>query len=94
MGDSNTGGGGSVQWSVRMKREKRSGRTIDSGYTKVDGADTGQIEDQDDFTISVALDGETIDQFRAAWDRQGNRAERKLKIRTDSGQIKIQWPDY
>jgi hypothetical protein len=93
MGDSETGGGASVQWSVKMKREKRSGRTIEGGYTKVDGADDGQIEGQDDFTVSVALDGETIDDFRAAWQRQGNRAVRTLKIQGDAGQIKIEWPD-
>jgi hypothetical protein len=94
MGDNNVGGGGSVQWSVRMRREKRSGRSNDGGYTKVDGADAGQIEDQDDFTVSIDLAGETLDDFKAAWQRQGNRAVRKIKIRNDSGQIKVEWPDY
>ena len=95
MGDGHTGGGGSVQWKIDMRKEKRHGRKPGS-RTVVSGADYDGLEGKD-FTISIDLDGEAIGDFKARINDVGGRAVFTLPIRYDPKgdpqQIHIHWDD-
>ena len=91
MGDSETGGGGSVQWNYKVKQLKRSSTGHSGGRDTLDGADvSGRLGDS--FTVSIAWPGDQASFLKAlSW--HGNRVEFDLVITKDKDQIKISWPD-
>jgi hypothetical protein len=91
LGDSETGGGGSVRWDYNVKKLKRSSTGQSGGRDTQDGADVSGREG-DSFTVSIAWPGDLAGFIRALrW--QGNRVEFDLIITRDKDQIKIHWPD-
>jgi hypothetical protein len=94
LGDSETGGGGSVQWSYNVKSLKRHSNGQVGGRDTQDGADVSGVEGRDFFTVSIAWPG-GLESFKQAVTASpnGNRVEFKLLIQDDPTQIKIHWPD-
>ena len=94
MGDSHTGGGGSVQWKINVRDLKREGKEKPSnGRTIVTGADiTGDIGD--DFTITIKLPaGMSLQDFINGLNWRPGSVSFDLRVTDDPRQITIHWPD-
>ena len=95
MGDSQTGGGGSVQWSIDCKHLKETGYLPGqkSRHAVWGSCATGR-EGKDKFTVSVALpEGVTLEQFKKGLKGVGRRVVFKIPINKNPKQITISWPD-
>lgn len=104
MGDSHTGGGGSVRWHYDVKNLKAQAVTHQpSGRHFLDGGDEGGEINLENFVISIALlDGQTLADFKnsvtTAFDYTDpsnpvTRAVFSIKIKDNPNQIQITWPD-
>jgi hypothetical protein len=95
MGDLNSGGGGSVHWSINIKNPGPVTQPIKQpqGRYLTKGSDEGGKKGQS-FTIRIKLPkrGSLID-FMKTLDQEGNRVVFKLPIENDKSQIHIHWPD-
>jgi hypothetical protein len=104
MGDNQTGGGGSVYWSVDGKRVDETGPRAPhnkhtghgNGPHHQDGIDNdGAIGD--DFTVSIKVPKEFdsaeayLEQFKWQIDQGGKRIYFNLPIEDDPDQVHVSW---
>ena len=95
MAESNTGGGGSVQWSIDCKHLKETGYLPfqKTRHTVWGVSGTGR-EKKDKFTVSIALpEGVSLEQFKKGLKGAGRRVVFKIPITRNPKQITIRWPD-
>ena len=92
MGNSQTGGGGSVQWTVNVKRLKRQSVGQNAGRDVQDGADYAGKEGIDYFTVSVKYPN-GLQSFKDNLVAMGQTIKFDLLMTGDPRQIEIEWPD-
>jgi len=96
MGNSQTGGGGSVQWRVDVKQLKRHSTGHEDSHDFQDGADTSGREGIDNFTVRIAFAG-GLDAFKALLHEDATSAPTtiwfEMPITGYDKQIVISWPD-
>ena len=98
MGDNNTGGGGSVQWSIDVKHaglKAADGTSTDMGQQNHGGHDLdGEVGDL--FTVSIKVPGGDsaqayINELKTKLSPDGNRIFFNLPIEKHDNQIRVSW---
>ena len=94
-GVSNTGGGGSVRWSIEVKdpKEMLNHLRASRGAHVMSGASHSGIEGDDKFTISIRLPKKiTFDVLKSQMRERKGRLVFKIPIESFADQITIRWP--
>jgi hypothetical protein len=90
VGNSQTGGGGSVQWKLEVKKLKKYQFQQKAGGLQQNGADQAKGRE---FTVTIRYFEGTLDEFKGLITMNNGVLRFRLPIADHGNQIEISWPD-